>query len=550
MIQGIDFDNTIVCYDTLMHRVAVERGLVDAKTPPNKKAVRDAIRLLPEGDVEWQKVQGQVYGRRIVEASPFPGVLDFFRDLAGRCQLFIVSHKTNRPHFDETGPNLREAALSWLKAHHFFDADGGCLSPQQVFFEGTREGKIRKIRELGCTCFIDDLEETFQEPDFPKNVRRILFDPAKESSQSVADLTLSDWKSIRQDVEKQLSNTSDVALLNDLSALLRSPVKTFRRIGGGGNSQVYGLDLPDGKRVAVKHYFRRDRLAAEQTALQFLWSHNIQDIPEPLAISETAGLLAIRFIEGTPLTAESVTESDVDQLADFLLRLEKLKTVPEAVALPNASEACFSLAAIETNLSRRFDKLLAVEATDTLATEMREFLKKEVLPWRESCSEKARTQLQREGKTPETEIPREERTLSPSDFGFHNTLRQNDGRLIFLDFEHFGWCDPAKAISDFLFHPHPCMTIKEGLKKRWAVRLLKGNPNPSRLKGRLNQVAPFYGLKWCAILLNEFIPSNLERRAFAGGGGIEKRDLQTRQLAKARAMFGKAKTIHDFIAEL
>jgi hypothetical protein len=32
------------------------------------------------------------------------------------------------------------------------------------------------------------------------------------------------------------------------------------------------------------------------------------------------------------------------------------------------------------------------------------------------------------------EIPRTERTLSPSDYGFHNALRRPDGTLVFLDF--------------------------------------------------------------------------------------------------------------------
>ena len=33
---GIDFDNTIVCYDRLFRRLAVERGLIDAGVPAAK----------------------------------------------------------------------------------------------------------------------------------------------------------------------------------------------------------------------------------------------------------------------------------------------------------------------------------------------------------------------------------------------------------------------------------------------------------------------------------------------------------------------------------
>ena len=44
MIVGVDFDNTIVAYDALFHRVASERGLIPATVAATKIAVRDALR--------------------------------------------------------------------------------------------------------------------------------------------------------------------------------------------------------------------------------------------------------------------------------------------------------------------------------------------------------------------------------------------------------------------------------------------------------------------------------------------------------------------------
>ena len=41
---GIDFDNTIVCYDEIFHRVALERELIPRDTPKNKESVRDYLR--------------------------------------------------------------------------------------------------------------------------------------------------------------------------------------------------------------------------------------------------------------------------------------------------------------------------------------------------------------------------------------------------------------------------------------------------------------------------------------------------------------------------
>ena len=47
---GLDFDNTIVSYDALFHRVAREQDVVPANTPVNKIAVRDHLRnAIPDG---------------------------------------------------------------------------------------------------------------------------------------------------------------------------------------------------------------------------------------------------------------------------------------------------------------------------------------------------------------------------------------------------------------------------------------------------------------------------------------------------------------------
>jgi len=52
---------------------------------------------------------------------------------------------------------------------------------------------------------------------------------------------------------------------------------------------------------------------------------------------------------------------------------------------------------------------------------------------------------------------------------------------------------------------------------------------------RMRLLMPLYRVKWCCILLNEFLPAGAARRRFAGvDDSPEVR--QTRQLAKARAM--------------
>jgi hypothetical protein len=174
MILGVDFDNTIVCYDALFHRVAVERGLIPFTLPARKNEVREFLRQ-NNREADWTELQGYVYGPRMVEAQPFPGVREFFTRAIGRgLPLYVISHKTRTA---VRGPayDLHQEARNWLAAQGFFDPARVGFSPARVHFAATRPEKIRFIRESGCTHFIDDLEETFLEETFPKDVVKILF---------------------------------------------------------------------------------------------------------------------------------------------------------------------------------------------------------------------------------------------------------------------------------------------------------------------------------------------------------------------------------------
>lgn len=175
---GVDFDNTIVSYDELIYRVAVEQGLIGTEEVLGKKEIRDRIRQRENGEIEWQQVQGIVYGPRMGEARLIEGVQEFFvRCRQRQVYRFIVSHKTEYARFDPTRTPLREAAFEWMAQKGFFADDGLGLCRSEVFFESTREEKVARIRQLGCTHFIDDLEEVFREEGFPLEVKKILFAP-------------------------------------------------------------------------------------------------------------------------------------------------------------------------------------------------------------------------------------------------------------------------------------------------------------------------------------------------------------------------------------
>ena len=175
MRVGFDFDNTIVCYDDSFHAAAVERGLIPADVPADKKSVRDYCVAAGRED-DWTELQGHVYGTWMDRVALYPGVAEFMIELsrAGH-SVFIVSHKSRTPY---RGPahDLHGAARRFVE-ERLTDSGEPIVAPSNVILETTLRGKIAKIDELQCDIFIDDLPEVLRDPAFPQRTRRILFDP-------------------------------------------------------------------------------------------------------------------------------------------------------------------------------------------------------------------------------------------------------------------------------------------------------------------------------------------------------------------------------------
>lgn len=175
MIVGVDFDNTLVCYDGLFREAAAARGWLPSHAPHDKNGVRDW--LIREGrEDRFTLLQGEVYGPGLVRARAYPGARDcLVRLKAAGARVVVVSHKTRYP---VAGPSydLRRAAREWLVAQEILST--GLLMAEDVFFEDTMSEKAERIKSLGCTHFIDDMERFLVMPGFPDAVTRLWFTPA------------------------------------------------------------------------------------------------------------------------------------------------------------------------------------------------------------------------------------------------------------------------------------------------------------------------------------------------------------------------------------
>jgi hypothetical protein len=290
---------------------------------------------------------------------------------------------------------------------------------------------------------------------------------------------------------------------------------------------------------------QRDRLGTEFEALGFMWAKGMRNIPQPLIADRGGGLAIYEYVDGQAIDHESINKTDIDQAVVFLDSLWKLSSEPDAMQFRPASEACFTFSDIIKSIHRRLDILASIPRNGTHVPDLFYFLDEHFSPLFNQVKAWAYKYLENEKIDLDYELPHIERTLSPSDFGFHNAIRRRNGNIVFIDFEYFGWDDPAKMIVDFILHPG--MRLLESQKLYFKGKAVDLFQQSKYLLCRLQVAHSLFGLKWCLILLNEFTPRALARRDFASLSGDDSASerLRKEQLRKAMAMLNKVKMNHS-----
>jgi hypothetical protein len=310
---------------------------------------------------------------------------------------------------------------------------------------------------------------------------------------------------------------------------------------GGANNRVYHVPQAAGDWV-LKCYFRhpldpRDRFGAERTFYEWLWSRSIRRTPEPIGWCPERRLGLLTFVPGRKLQPAEVDADRVQEALDFVVELNTARHLPAAQAMPSGSEACFRPAEHLACVDRRVARLQNIETPDALDQQAARFVRDRLVPAWQRLRGAIRQAVAASGTRLDAPLASTDRCLSPSDFGFHNALLTSDGRLRFFDFEYAGWDDPAKLVCDFFCQPQ--LPVSHG---HWAVFLERLQrevaPDPG-FSARARLLLPAYQVKWCAIMLNEFVPGEQSRRAYAAGTGLSA-DRKAAQLAKAEAALAKA----------
>ena len=292
----------------------------------------------------------------------------------------------------------------------------------------------------------------------------------------------------------------------------------IKRVRGGGNNRVFRIEA-GGKTILLKKYFRddedsRDRLANEFEFAAFASSHGIAIVPTPLARDIEHGLALFEFIPGRALGRDEVSVEHVEQALNFCRRLNRLRGELEAVSLPKASEACFSIAEHLLCVDHRVSALKDIEGDSDADEAARAFCRLRLEPAWTLVRSKVERASTLEGIDVDRELDEHERVLSPSDFGFHNAIREGGGRLRFVDFEYAGWDDPAKLVCDFFCQP--ALPVPGQFFDLFSETLAEDLSDTAQLPRRIALLRPVYQIKWCCIMMNMFLPLGRRRRGFAG----------------------------------
>lgn len=335
----------------------------------------------------------------------------------------------------------------------------------------------------------------------------------------------------------------DERTIDTARALAGGAVVSVERQMGGGNNRLFRVRTAAGDSFALKEYPRRegdsrDRLAAEFGALEFLGRYGLSVVPRAIAADRTKDCALYEWIDGEPV--HSPDARDIDAAVDFARDLHSLRQAAGAEKLPLASEACLSANELVAQVRRRASRLKTIAPNEP---RLGAFLDDAFDPVAERTEAWARRGYERQGWAFDQPIAREQQTLSPSDFGFHNAIRRKDGSLAFVDFEYFGWDDPVKLTSDFMQHPGMKLTV--ALYDRFLTHAKVVYGGESTYAQRLALIYPLYGLRWCMILLNEFLPERWEARRRAGVH-VDRDAATSGQLEKARYRIA---AVRDYLME-
>ena len=229
---GIDLDNTIICYDELIYKLAKKKfyKLNLNKNLNSKNIIKSEI-INNYNNAEWTKLQGLIYGEKLNYASLFDDFYNTIKQLKNYYDIYIVSHKTKHPSIGKK-VNLRKASKNFLRNKNISYCENELIKNENIFFTNTKKEKIEIIKKNKIDIFIDDLDGILK--DLPESIYKIHF-----SKNKLQYKNLFSWKKINN----FLILKKNFFLENKIKKIIFSEIKIIKKINYGSNNEVYLVNL-------------------------------------------------------------------------------------------------------------------------------------------------------------------------------------------------------------------------------------------------------------------------------------------------------------------
>ncbi|CAN1606772.1 hypothetical protein MCEMIE29_00197 [Candidatus Pelagibacterales bacterium] len=478
---AIDLDNTIINYDHLFYKAARNKLSIQSNIK-NKENIKKLI-IKKYSEKKWTEIQSAVYSQKIFQAKIFPGFINEIKKLSKYCEIFIVSHKTLWPIYGKK-INLHNKTKQFLKKKKISFCKNYLIKEENIFFETTKEKKIKRIERIKPDYFIDDLESILK--NIPKSINKILFNNKKNNHFE----NLTTWFQLNKFINKyQL-------YLNSIKKKYGNNVKIIKEIKRGTNN--YSLIIKISNKLFYLKIFPNEANSLKKNIKEFnflssLKKAKIFQIADPIYINLELNYSLYSFIKGTVNSKPS--NEDINQCIEFIRKIQKAKKYFFKYSNRErlyATDYLRSIFSYSSNIDQRILKLKSKLNNQKIIN----FLSNKVLPKWNLFKKTYKNDIKN------LKIDKKEFILSPSDFTFKNTLKVKS-KIFFCDFEYSGLDHPYKLVSDFICQPD----INISSKKKLYV--LSNFQNFIKFDHTIfNLILNITKFKWCLIILKALTKNN------------------------------------------
>jgi hypothetical protein len=440
---GIDLDNTIICYDNLIHNLAKKKfpKIKLKKNIRSKKIIKNKIIKFYNNN-QWTKLQGIIYGEKILDAKLFNNFKEGIKKLKDEFEIFIISHKTNKAAIGKD-INLRNAAKKFLKQNDISFCKNELVNRNKILFASTQKEKIKLIKNKKIDIFIDDLDIILQ--SLPNQIKKIHFSKKKYKFENFYD-----WKKITQILLKRRNSI----LENKIKNITNLELKILRKMSMGTNNELYLTKINNSKYV-LKIYKNKKQEISYIKEINFLKIlKEFKEIPNLKISNNHYKFVIIDYISGKKI--KKIEFKDIKKIIFFIKKIQlkineyrkiknnQIRFATDRIWDVNDILANIKSRIIKTNnrINSKDDKNISLIKINLRIKNTLKKLKKEI-----RCLKLNINQSQFE-------------CLSPSDFNIRNILISSK-KFYFIDFEYSGIDNYYKLMLDFICQPDIFFNQKE-----------------------------------------------------------------------------------------